>query len=161
MSTNVFFFDDFPSLLRILLVGVLAYVWLVALLRISGKRTLTKLNAFDLVVTVALGSTLATVLFNKNVALVEGFLAFGLLVFLQYAITFLSVRAPGFKAIVKSEPSLLVHNGEMLESVCQRERITRDEILAALRSAGFAQLSEVESMVLETDGSISVLRKRG
>jgi uncharacterized membrane protein YcaP (DUF421 family) len=118
MQMNDIFFGGFSSLLRILIVGVLGYVWLVVLLRISGKRTLTKLNAFDLVVTVALGSTLATVLLNKNVALAEGFLAFGLLVFLQYSITFLSVRAPAFKRIIKSEPSLLVHNGEVLEAAC-------------------------------------------
>ena len=58
------FFDSWTALGRVLLVGTLAYVALVAILRISGKRTLTKLNAFDLVVTVALGSTLATIASN-------------------------------------------------------------------------------------------------
>ncbi|MCA9113241.1 MAG: hypothetical protein KDA52_25030, partial [Planctomycetaceae bacterium] len=62
-------FSGWDSLVRTLVVGVLAYVALVILLRISGKRTLSKLNAFDLVVTVALGSTLATVLLNRNIAL--------------------------------------------------------------------------------------------
>lgn len=154
------FFDSYAGLLRVFVVGLLAYVWLVAMLRISGKRTLTKLNAFDLVVTVALGSTLATVLLNKDVALAEGFLAFAMLVFLQYAITFLSVRAPWFKRFVKSEPTLLVHDGELLEDASRRQRITKDEILAAVRSAGLTQLSEVASVVLETDGSISVLPRR-
>lgn len=63
--------------------GVLAYVALVVLLRVSGKRTLSKMNAFDLVVTVALGSTLATVLMAKDVALAEGVFAFALLIGLQ------------------------------------------------------------------------------
>ena len=76
------FFDSWTGLGRVLLVGTLAYVALVAILRISGKRTLTKLNAFDLVVTVVLGSTLATVLLSKDVALAEGDLAMVLLVFL-------------------------------------------------------------------------------
>jgi uncharacterized membrane protein YcaP (DUF421 family) len=98
------FFDTWAGLGRVLLVGPLAYVALVAILRISGKRTLTKLNAFDLVVTVALGSTLATVLLSKNVALAEGVLAMALLVFLQFAITWLSVRSGGFRDLVKSEP---------------------------------------------------------
>ena len=80
------FFDSWTGLGRVLLVGTLAYVALVLLLRISGKRTLTKLNAFDLVVTVALGSTLATVLLSKSVALAEGVVALALLVSLQYAI---------------------------------------------------------------------------
>jgi len=73
--------------------GVLAYVALVVFLRVSGKRTLSKMNAFDLVVTVALGSTLATVLLSKDVALAEGVLAFALLISLQFVVTWSSVRA--------------------------------------------------------------------
>ena len=73
------YFNGWESLLRTLVVGVLAYVSLVVFLRISGKRTLSKMNAFDLIVTVALGSTLATVLLSKDVALAEGALAFALL----------------------------------------------------------------------------------
>jgi uncharacterized membrane protein YcaP (DUF421 family) len=76
-------FDSWAGLGRVLVVGTLAYVALVLLLRISGKRTLTKLNAFDLVVTVALGSTLATVLLSKSVALAEGALALCLLISLH------------------------------------------------------------------------------
>jgi len=80
-------FDAWAGLGHILLVGPLAYAALMVLLRVSGKRTLTKLNAFDLVITVALGSTLATVVLSKDVALAEGVLAQGLLAGLQYAIT--------------------------------------------------------------------------
>jgi uncharacterized membrane protein YcaP (DUF421 family) len=69
------FFDSWTGLGRVLVVGTLAYFALVLTLRVSGKRTLSKLNAFDLVVTVALGSTLATVLLSKDVALAEGLLA--------------------------------------------------------------------------------------
>ena len=87
----MFFFDTWLALGRTAVVGVLAYLALVFLLRISGKRTLSKMNAFDLVVTVALGSTLATVLLSKNVALANGVLAFALLIGLQFAITWLSV----------------------------------------------------------------------
>jgi uncharacterized membrane protein YcaP (DUF421 family) len=67
------FFDDWSGLLRVLIVGVCAYLSLLVMLRGSGKRTLDKLNAFDFIVTVALGSTLATVLLSSDVALVEGF----------------------------------------------------------------------------------------
>ncbi len=66
------FFDSWETLLRTLTVGVLSYVVMVVFLRMSGKRTLSKMNAFDFVVTVALGSTLATMLLNRNVALAEG-----------------------------------------------------------------------------------------
>jgi uncharacterized membrane protein YcaP (DUF421 family) len=76
------FFNNWESLLRILIIGMLAYASLVILLRVSGKRTLTKMNVFDFVVTVALGSTLANVLLNKNVTLSDGILAFSVLIFL-------------------------------------------------------------------------------
>ena len=98
-------FNSWAGLGRVLLVGTLAYLALVFLLRISGKRTLTKLNAFDLVVTVALGSTLATVLLSSSVALAESVVALGLLIFLQYVITWLSVRSPGFQTLIKPSRS--------------------------------------------------------
>jgi uncharacterized membrane protein YcaP (DUF421 family) len=150
-------FDSWVGLGRVLLVGTLAYVVLVFLLRISGKRTLTKLNAFDLVVTVALGSTLATVLLSSSVALAEGALALGLLIFLQYAITSLSVRSPKFQALIKAEPTLLLHRGRFLEGAMKAERITHEEILAALRASGAAQVRAVAAVVLETDGTLSVI----
>jgi uncharacterized membrane protein YcaP (DUF421 family) len=152
------FFDSWAGLGRVLLVGPLAYVALVAILRISGKRTLTKLNAFDLVVTVALGSTLATVLLSKNVALAEGVLAMALLVFLQFAITGLSVRSGGFRDLVKSEPTLIMHQGKFLDAAMRAQRITRDEVMAALRSNGLMDASQVAAVVLETDGTIAVIQ---
>src|SRR5690554_5187638 len=101
------FFSDWSSLLRVVVVGTLAYAGLVILLRISGKRTLSKMNAFDLIVTVALGSTLATVLLSKSVVLAEGITAFFLLIALQYLITWSSMRVPHVESLVKAEPSLL------------------------------------------------------
>jgi uncharacterized membrane protein YcaP (DUF421 family) len=151
------FFDSWAGLGRVLLVGTIAYCALVLLLRASGKRTLTKLNAFDLVVTVALGSTLATILLSKSVALVEGVLALGLLILLQFTIAWLSVRSPGFQALIKAEPTLLLHRGRFLEGAMRAQRITREEVLAALRASGIAEVSKVAAVVLETDGSISVV----
>lgn len=150
-------FDSWAGLGRVLLVGTLAYVALVLLLRISGKRTLSKLNAFDLVVTVALGSTLATVLLSKSVALAEGALALALLISLQYAIAWLSVRSPRLEGMIKAEPTLLLHRGRFLEQAMRAERITREEILAALRASGAAEPQAIAAVVLETDGSLSVI----
>lgn len=152
-------FDTWGGLGRVLIVGTLAYLALVAILRISGKRTLTKLNAFDLVITVALGSTLATVLLSKSVALAEGVLALGLLVLLQFAITWTSVRLPWFKRLIKSEPSLLLHRGEFLDGAMRAQRLTRDEVLAALRSQGVSDVAVVTAVVLETDGSLSIIQQ--
>ncbi|TJZ92066.1 DUF421 domain-containing protein [Paracoccus gahaiensis] len=151
------FFDDWAGVIRTVIVGLLAYLALIVMLRASGKRTLSKMNAFDLVVTVALGSTLATVLLTASVPLVEGVVALALLVYLQYAITWLSVRSDRFRALIKAEPTLLVHDGRPLEGAMRTQRVTRDEIDAALRSSGKTELAQVQSVVLETDGSMTVI----
>lgn len=151
------FFDSWLGLLRIVVVGIAAYTILVLMLRISGKRTLSKMNAFDLVVTVALGSTLATVLLNASVPLLEGLLALALLIYLQFAITWLSVRSDRFQHLVKSEPTLLVHENRYLDATLREQRVTREEIAAALRENGKSDISEVRSVVLETDGTMSIV----
>jgi uncharacterized membrane protein YcaP (DUF421 family) len=153
------FFNGWEGLLRTLIIGVLAYATLIIILRISGKRTLSKLNAFDLVVTVALGSTLATVLLNQSVALAEGAVAFAVLTSLQFLVTWSCVRSQTVRNFVKSEPTLLVYRGEMLEDAMRRERITRDELESAIRSARLHDFSEVDAIVLETDGSLSVVAR--
>lgn len=153
------FFDTWQELWRVPISGVLAYVGLVALLRFSGKRTLSKMNAFDLVVTIALGSILSTILLSKDVALFEGVLAFSTLILLQFIVAWLSVRFPSVRNWVKSEPTLLFHQGYMLESALRAQRVTAGEVRAAIRSQGISQMSEVEAVILETDGSFSVLNK--
>lgn len=153
-----FFFSSWMSLARTLVIGVAAYVGLIILLRLSGKRTLTKMNAFDFVVTVALGSTLATVLLTKSVPLVDGLLAFALLIFLQYAITWLSVRSRTISKLVKSEPTLLVYRGAFLPAALKAERVTEAEILAGLRAQGIASLTDAAAVVLETGGDLSIMK---
>ena len=154
------FFDSWAGLARVLIVGVLAYAALVLLLRASGKRTLSKMNAFDFIVTVALGSTLATVLLSKDVALAEGVLAFALLVLLQFSVTWSAVRSRRIRDMVKGEPCLLYLDGRFLSDAMRRERISMEEVEAAVRQSGYASTQEVSGVVLETDGSMSVLPKR-
>jgi len=156
-----FFFDDGSALVRTLTIGVLAYSGLILLLRVTGKRTLSKMNAFDFVVTVALGSTLASVLLSKDVSLAQGVLALGLLIGLQLIVTWLSVRVRWVRRLVTGEPSLLLYRGELLEGALKRTRVTRDEVQAAVRAAGLATLDLAEAVVLETDGSFSVVRTGG
>ena len=155
------FFDNWPGLGRVLIVGTLAYAALVAILRISGNRTLSKLNAFDFVVTVALGSTLASIITSSGVALAEGLLALALLVGLQFLVTWLSVRSSAVSHLVKSEPTLLLYRGEFLHQRMRRARVTEEEVRAAVREQGVGSLGEVEAVVLETDGSLSVVKQAG
>jgi uncharacterized membrane protein YcaP (DUF421 family) len=156
-SHPIMFFDDTQGLIRVFVISILAYGALVLFLRISGKRTLTKLNAFDLVVTVALGSTLATIILSKDVALAEGALALLMLIALQYVVTWLSVRHEGFQRLVQSEPRILVRNGEWIEKAMKDERVNRNEVLAAVRGAGKKGIEGLGAVILETDGSLSVI----
>lgn len=149
-------FDSWADLTRLLVVAPVAYVLLLLVLRVTGKRTLSKLNAFDLVVTVAIGSTLATVILNTDVSLSEGILALVLLVALQYLVTWSSVRVRAVERLAKAEPTLLYHAG-FLDTAMRRQRVTRDEIRQAARSQGHADLDDVGAVVLETDGSLSIL----
>ncbi|MDQ3617346.1 MAG: DUF421 domain-containing protein [Pseudomonadota bacterium] len=155
------FFDGGQTLLRTVVVGILAYVALVALLRFSGKRTLSKWNAFDLVVTVAFGSTLATALLSKDTSLSQAVVAFGVLIGLQWFITWLSVRSRTVERWVKARPRLLLCRGALQEEALQEERVTEGELRAALRAQGITAMEDVEAIVLETDGSFSVLKQRG
>jgi uncharacterized membrane protein YcaP (DUF421 family) len=157
-SVDKLFVIEPSALLRTVVIGVLAYVVLLVFLRVSGKRTLSKMNAFDFVVTVALGSTLATILLNANVSLAEGSLALLLLVALQYVITWSSVRTRWVRRLATGQPTLLLEDGRLRPGAMRRARVTEDEIHAALRGAGVASLDEAAAVVLETDGSFSVLR---
>lgn len=142
-------FSSATTLIRTLVVGVLAYISLVLLLRLSGRRTLSKLNAFDLVVTVALGSTFATILLNRNVSLAEGVLAFALLIGLQYVVTWSSVRVAWVRRTVTGEPALLFFRGHFLGDAMRVAGVTEDEVRAAARSQGLAALDGIEAVVLD------------
>ncbi len=156
---TVVFFSSWDVIGRVVLVSVLAYFSLVFLLRISGKRTLSKMNAFDLVVTVAIGSTLATILLNKKVALLEGLTAFVMLIGLQYVVAWLSIRSDTVGKLIKDEPQLLYYRETYLRDAMKKERILDVEILQAARTQGMDSMKEVEAVVLETDGSISIIKK--
>ena len=151
-------FDGWDGVLRILLIAPAAYVALILILRMSGKRTLAKLNAFDFVVTIAIGSTLASVITSSTLSLVDGLVALGLLVGMQFIVTAASVRLPWVNDVVKAEATLLVRKGELLPGAMRRQRITTDEIEAAIRQSGGRGVQDAEAVFLETDGSLAVTR---
>ncbi|SEO76171.1 Uncharacterized membrane protein YcaP, DUF421 family [Salinihabitans flavidus] len=152
------FFQSWSGIARTIIVGTLAYLFLVVSLRVSGKRTLAKLNAFDLVITVAFGSTLASILLGEDVALTEGMTALVLLIALQYAVTALSVRSKGFARAVRSEPTLLLRDGEPLPEAMRKARVTRAELETVVRTEGQRGTKEIAAVILESDGSFSVIR---
>lgn len=154
------FFDGWAGPARTAVIGVLAYVLLIVFLRLAGKRTLSKMNAFDFIVTVALGSMLATILLSKEISLVQGGIALALLIFLQFLVTWTSVRLSWVRKLVTGEPTLLLFRGQLLHEAMRRTRVTEDEVRTAVRAAGLHDNSEVEAVVMETDASFSVLERR-
>lgn len=149
-------FQGWSGLGRVALVGVAAYVALVLMLRVSGKRSLAKLNAFDLVVTVALGSVLATTLLSKTVALAEGVLALAVLLLMQWAIAWGGTRSDRFQRLVSAAPTLLYHRG-FLPGPMRTARVSTEELRQVARSEGHAELSDIIAIVLESDGTFSIL----
>ena len=149
--------QELTTMIRIVLTGVGAYISIILMLRISGKRTLAKMNAFDFIVTVALGSILATTLTSQQTSLLAGLTAFGTLVALQYTLAKLSKRFTTVNRMIKSEPTLLFYKGDYLQECLRKERILEMEVIQAIR-ASETPLEQVEAVVLETDGTFSVLK---
>ena len=156
-ADHIVFYDNMAGLVRVLVLGPLAYIWLVATLRITGKRTLAQLNAFDFIVTVALGSTLATVVLSETVSLSEGALALVLLAVLQLAAALASVRNARVRRAITTEPTVLLDNGRPVVEALQRERISEQSLRQGVRSAGYGGLELVAFVVLETNGELSVV----
>ncbi len=152
-------FDGWEALLRTAIVGTLAYIALVVMLRFSGKRMLSKMNAFDFVVTIALGSILATVMLSNATTLAQGITAFGVLMGLQFAVTWSSVRLPWMRKWVTGEPQMLLYDGQFLDAALRASRVTESEVMAAIRSAGLSGQAFALAVVLETDASLSVVAR--
>ncbi len=153
------FFSSGSAILRTIAIGLPIYLVLLLSLRISGKRSLGQMNAFDLVVTISLGSIMATTMLSKQTSLAEGVTALVLLLALQFLITWLSVRSAAVRKLARAEPALLFHDGSFVEKTMKRERVSRDEILQAVRSSGLGGLDRAGSVILETNGAFSVISK--
>lgn len=161
MSDVVYFFGGWAPLGRILVVGTAMYVTLVVLLRISGSRTLASMNAFDFIVTVAIGSAFGRALTAKGVALAEAVAAFALLIALQYAVAWLQTRWSPFKHIVTNPPALLYFRGGFQPHALQQHRVTEAEVRGAVRKKKIGSMREVEAVVLESSGEFSVIKALG
>ncbi len=150
-------FDRWSDAVRVLVMGAAAYAVMVVALRLSGKRTLAKLNAFDLVVTVALGSVLATIALSSDVSLVDGIAGVAVLITAQWAVSWCSVHVPLARRLVRSDAAVVFDHGRFDDAVLAKARLTHDEICQAIRSSGCGDLESVAAVVLETDGSLSVI----
>ena len=118
------------------------------------------MNAFDFIITIALGSSLSIVALNKNISLADGITAIGLFIGLQFLLTWLSVRIKAVKNLITSNPTFIFYNGNFLKSVMNKQRITEEEIYSAGRQKSIPTLDEVDMIILETTGEITIIKKK-
>lgn len=157
MEKAKIFFDSWEKLGHLALLALLSYVALVILLRVSGKRTLSKLNVFDFVFVVALGSTLASTILNADTTLADGITTFVALMGLQIMLSWLCVTSHRVDHWVNGEPTLLMHKGNFLNDAMRRERVTKEEVLSSIRNVNVKTFDEIDSVILETDGTFSIV----
>lgn len=146
------------SLVHVLLIGACSYFALLVILRISGARSLAKLNAFDFAVTVALGSIFASAVTSTDLSWGAAALAMALLLALQYAIAKLLCYFPRARRLLTADAIVVVRRGAMLTSAMKRARVSAADVYQAARTAGHGDLEAIGAMVVETDGSISVIK---
>lgn len=161
MSDVNFLFAGWEPVVRVLVVGTAMYVALVVLLRISGSRTIASMNVFDFLVTVAIGSSFGRAVTARPVALAEAVAAFLLLVVLQYVVGRAQTRWSRFEDAITNPPRLLYFRGEFRRDAMREQRLTRDELRAAVRKRNLGSMDDAEAIVLESNGDVSVIPSLG
>lgn len=159
MDKIEYLWTGFEPLLRIVVVGVITYIGLIILLRISGKRTLASMNAFDFIITVTIGSAFGRILTAKEVSIAEALITFALLISLQHIVTYISIHSDKFSKFITSQPTLLYYKGEFIRKNLKKERIHQKEVLSAVRSKKYKTLDDVEAVIFESNGSFSIIGK--
>lgn len=153
------FFSGWIPILRVIIVGTCGYVFLLFALRIVGPRTLAKTNIFDFIILVSVGSIYGRILTAKDVGLVEALVAYALVVAMHYVVSWLRFRSHGFARLLDADPVLLFYQGAYIPSTMRHARIREADLDAAAREKGIASTSEIEAIVLEADGELSILRR--
>jgi uncharacterized membrane protein YcaP (DUF421 family) len=151
-----FFFESWYNVERTVTLSVIGFVALFTMLRISGKRTLSKLNVFDFVFVVAVGSVFASTIISKDVTLVEGLAAMATLIAIQMLLAAIAARSPTAERIINGTPTLLLSHGKFIPSALKKEQVTEEEVRAAIRTKGVTRVEDVDAVVMENDGSLSV-----
>lgn len=124
-----------------------------------GKRQIGQLQPFELVITIIIAELVVIPMQDKDVPLLEGLVPALTLLFLQYLVSLVLMKSEGARAVVCGIPSVLVHNGRIVESELRRLRYNLSDLLEQLRVKGLPDVSDVEFAVLETNGELSVIPK--
>jgi uncharacterized membrane protein YcaP (DUF421 family) len=146
--------------LELVLRAVIIYVFLLVLLRFTGKRQVGQLSPFDLVLLLVLSNAVQNAMSGGDNSLMAGIILASVLVLLNSLVGLVTYKSRRLEALVEGRPEVLIHNGKLFTDVMQRERLTHHELNAALRAAGCSSVEEVHYAILENNSHISVqLRK--
>ena len=145
---------------RIALSTIGVYVAVIAVVRANGLRSLAKMSSFDFVMSVAVGSIVASTLLSKSPSVADGVVGVAMIFLCQRTVAWGRKHA-GASALVDNTPVVLMVGERMLDDVLARTRVTRDDVRGKLREANVIDLSEVHLVVLEATGDISVLHGEG
>ncbi|MEI6565359.1 MAG: YetF domain-containing protein [Verrucomicrobiota bacterium] len=144
---------------EIILRGVIVYVFLLGLLRITGKRQVGQLAPFDLVLLLVLSNAVQNSMNGGDNSLVGGLVSATTLVALNYLIGAITYRSKRMEGLIEGRPQVIIHNGKLFEDIMAKSKLTHHELEAALRQAGCASIHEVHFAMLENSGVISVTRR--
>lgn len=140
--------------------GAMVYFALMILVRLSGKRTVGEFTPFDMVVVLLLAESTQGALTGGDQSVPGALIVCATLVALNFAIGFVSARSKTVDKLVEGEPVVLMRNGKELPGALRRNNVPPSDLEEALRHAGIAERAQVAFAVLETDGEISVVKRR-
>jgi uncharacterized membrane protein YcaP (DUF421 family) len=152
------FFPGGPVLLQIVLRTGLIYLLVLIGVRLSGKREVGQMTPFDLTLLLLLSNSVQNAMTGPDTSLLGGAVAAGTLLLLNYLVADVSGGSRRFRRLIQGQPSLLVHDGKIIEAHLAREHVSIDELHRALREHGINGCDQVALAVLEVDGSISCLK---
>ena len=145
----------------IVLRAVAVFAFLLVLTRIIGRRELSSLQPFDLILIIILGDAVQQGLTQDDYSLTGAFLAIGTIAALQVLVSWIGFHFPRSRPVLEGTPIVVVEDGDVIERNAKRERLSVDEIRESARMQGIGQLSDVKWAVLETNGQISFIKKSG
>jgi uncharacterized membrane protein YcaP (DUF421 family) len=137
--------------------GVIIYVFLIILLRLTGKRQVGQMAPFDLVLLLVLSNAVQNSMNGGDNSVIGGMISAVTLVLLNWLFGIATYRSKKLEALVEGRPEVLIHNGVLFPKALEEAKLTRHEVMAALRSAGCGTVEEVHAAFLENDGQISVI----
>lgn len=143
----------------IVLRGIVVFIFLFVLVRVMGRRELSSLEPFDLILLIILGDAVQQGLTQDDYSLTGSMLAVGTIAILQVVTSWLNFRIPRLRPILDGEPIVIVQDGKPIERNLKRERLTGDDLAEAARRQGIGKLDDVAWAVMETSGSISFIKK--